>query len=39
MGDFVAHSADNKVFTLVNKPHNGILHPGDTLKVEMFSKH
>ncbi|XP_053379200.1 endoglucanase F-like isoform X2 [Mercenaria mercenaria] len=36
MGDFVAHSADNQMFTLVNKPHNGILHPGDTLKVEMF---
>lgn len=36
MGDVIAHSADNKVFTLVNKPHNGILHAGDTLGIEMF---
>jgi len=38
MGDVISHSADNTQFTLVNKQHNGILHKGDTLHIQMFGK-
>ncbi|XP_052760105.1 endoglucanase F-like [Mya arenaria] len=36
MGDVISHSPDNTHFTLVNKQHNGILHKGDTLHIQMF---
>ncbi|KAL4220777.1 hypothetical protein ACF0H5_019045 [Mactra antiquata] len=36
MGDVIATSTDNKVYTIVNKPHNGIMHAGDKLDIQMF---
>jgi len=36
MGDVIAHSADNKVYTIVNKQHNGVLKAGSELGIEMF---
>ena len=33
MGDEIRHSADNKIYYIVNKNYNGIQHNGTTLDI------
>ena len=33
MGDIIKHSSDNTVWVLVNKPHTGLQHDGQTLDI------
>ena len=38
MANEVSHSADNKVWTFVNKPHTAIAHPGGVLDFKIGGK-